>query len=147
MINPADYVIQIKAGLATSPTVASFDVVEEKVLSQEGYFRVRARLSNGDFVEAAEYFVLQETVCETRRYRYQWMDGAQQELRKRWDNVEHFPHLPGFPDHVHVGDERNVVSGERLNMLRLLDILEKETHTGDIPEDAGAEITADEATE
>ena len=80
-------------------------------------------LSNEDFLEAAEYFVLEDKECVTRRYWYQWMDGERRELRRRWDNVEHHPALPNFPHHVHVGGEDNVEPGERLSIIQLLDAL------------------------
>lgn len=123
MTTPAEYVLQLKAKLAISPIVASFNVVEEKVWPDRGYIRIRMVLSNGDFLEAAEYFVLQDDDSITRRYRYQWMDGKRRELRKRWDNVEHYPDLSNFPHHVHVGKEENVESGERLSVMQLLDVL------------------------
>ncbi len=56
------------------------------------------------------------------------MAGERRELRKRWDNVEHYPDLPNFPHHVHVGGEKNVEPGERLSIMQLLDAL-----TGTIP--------------
>ena len=128
MISPADYAVQIKTKLAICPVVASFSITEEKVLPDEGYLRVRAWLTNGDFLEAAEYFALEDDDCITHRYRYQWLDGERRELRKRWDNVEHYPDLPGFPHHVHVGKEENVKPGERLSIVELLDAL-----AGEIP--------------
>jgi len=128
MTAPAEYVLQLKAKLAISPIVASFDIVEEKVWPDRGYIRIRMALSNGDFLEAAEYFVLEDEECVTHRYRYQWMDGERRELRKRWDNVEHYPDLPNFPHHVHVGREENVEPGERLSIVQLLDVL-----AGEIP--------------
>jgi len=123
MTTPAEYVLQLKAKLVISPMVASFTVVEEKVWPDRGYIRIRMALSNGDFLEAAEYFVLEGEECVTRRYRYQWMDGERRELRKRWDNVEHHPDLSNFPYHVHVGGEENVEPGERLSIVQLLDVL------------------------
>ena len=123
MTTLTEYVLQLKAKLAISPIVASFNVVEEKVWPDRGYIRIRMALSNGDFLEAAEYFVLQDDDSVTRRYRYQWMDGERRELRKRWDNVEHYPDLSNFPHHVHVGNEENVESGESLNIVQLLDVL------------------------
>jgi len=128
VISPADYAVQIKTKLAICPVVASFSITEEKVLPDEGYLRVRAWLTNGDFLEAAEYFALEDDDCITHRYRYQWLDGERRELRKRWDNVEHYPDLPGFPHHVHVGKEENVKPGERLSIVELLDAL-----AGEIP--------------
>ena len=106
MTTPAEYVLQLKAKLVISPMVASFTVVEEKVWPDRGYIRIRMALSNGDFLEAAEYFVLEGEECVTRRYRYQWMDGERRELRKRWDNVEHHPDLSNFPCACGRGGER-----------------------------------------
>lgn len=123
MTTPTEYVLQLKAKLAISPIVASFNVVEEKVWSDRGYIRLRIALSNGDFLEAAEYFVLQNNAFITRRYRYQWMNEERRELRKRWDNVEHYPDLSNFTHHVHVGNEENVESGESLSIIQLLDLL------------------------
>ena len=123
MTTPVEYVLQLKARLVTSPIVVTFTVVEEKVWSDRGYIRIRMMLSNGDFLEAAEYFVLEDEECVTYRYRYQWMDGGRRELRKRWDNVEHYPDLPNFPHHVHVGKEEKVEPGARLSIIQLLDVL------------------------
>jgi len=123
MTTPVEYVLQLKARLVTSPIVVSFTIVEEEVWSDRGYIRIRMMLSNGDFLEAAEYFVLEDEECVTYRYRYQWMDGGRRELRKRWDNVEHYPDLQDSPHHVHVGGEKNVEPGARLSIIQLLDVL------------------------
>ena len=131
MTIPIEYVLQLKAKLVASPIVASFTIVEEKVWSDRGYIRIRRVLSNGDFLEVAEYFVLEDEECVTHRYRYQWMDRERRELRKRWDNVEHYPELPNFPHHVHVGREERVVPGERLSIAQLLDVLAGEIPVGE----------------
>lgn len=123
MTTATEYVLELRAKLATSPIVASINIVEEKVWPDRGYIRIRMALSNGDFLEAAEYFVLEDDECITHRYRYQWMDGERRELHKRWDNVEHYPDLPNFPHHVHVRREENVEPGERLSIIQLLDVL------------------------
>ncbi len=129
MITPVEYVLRVKAKLVTSPIVASFTVVEEKVWPDRGYIRIRMVLSNGDFLEAAEYFVLEKEGCVPHRYRYQWMDGERRELRKRWDNVEHYPTLSNFPHHVHVGGEEHVEPSEGLSLIQLLDVLAGEILT------------------
>ena len=126
MTSPVEYVLQLKTGLLLSPIVVSYTFVEEKVWPDRGYVRIRMVLSNGDFLEAAEYFLLEAEECVTHRYRYQWMDRERQELRKRWDNVGHYPDLPNFPHHVHVGEEGNVESGGRLSIIQLLDVLASE---------------------
>jgi hypothetical protein len=53
------------------------------------------------------------------------MDQAQQVIRKRWDNVEHYPNLPNFPHHIHVGEESIVEPGQLVSIMELLDILEQ----------------------
>ena len=125
-MNSLDYIVSIKAALVSSPLVDSFDVVEEWALPERGYLRVRMRLVNGDFLEASEYFVVSNEICVTERYRHQWMDDKQEQLRRRWDNVEHYPDLPGFPHHVHHADGR-VETGQCLGTLELLDWLERES--------------------
>jgi Family of unknown function (DUF6516) len=54
------------------------------------------------------------------------MDGSKQVLRKRWDSVNHFPGLPNFPHHVHVGDEANVEAGVCLSILEFIELMEAE---------------------
>jgi hypothetical protein len=54
------------------------------------------------------------------------MSNNQTTLRKRWDNVPHFPNLSNFPHHIHVESEENVISSNLLSIPELLDILETE---------------------
>jgi Family of unknown function (DUF6516) len=103
MIISEQYIIEIKAKLFSSTVIQSVTIISERILSDSGYFRARLILSNGDFLEIVEYFIVQNNSCITVTYRYQWMDGIRENLRKRWDNVEHFPDLPNFPHHVHIG--------------------------------------------
>ena len=121
-----EYLEDIKSRLIASNAIAAFTIVEELDFGDRGYFRARITLSNDDFLEVAEYFKITENVVTTTRYRYQWMDCDRANLRKRWDNVPHFPNLPNFPHHIHVESEENVVSGNSLNIQELLDILEQE---------------------
>lgn len=122
----SQYLESIKSSLLSSNAIAAFMIIEELDLGDRGYFRARVMLSNDDFLEVAEYFKIRENVVTTTRYRYQWMDSDRANLRKRWDNVPHFPNLPNFPHHIHVESEENVISGNSLSILELLDILEQE---------------------
>ncbi|NCT51049.1 MAG: hypothetical protein GPJ04_06560 [Microcystis aeruginosa G13-03] len=83
---------------------------------------VKRKLSESSIVK----FTSIDQRIVTISYRYQWMDASKQKLRKRWDNVEHFPDLPNFPDHVHVGDELNVQPGESRNILQIITVIERE---------------------
>ena len=121
-MTPAEYVDAILAELVANSLVASFDVIEQWVEPEQGYIRVRARVVNGDFLELAEYFVEADGACVTQRYRYQWMDATRLQLRHRWDNVEHFPNLAGFPHHVHLADGQ-VVPSTNLSIVGLLSVL------------------------
>jgi hypothetical protein len=125
-MDPQSYLTEIKAKLVASPVVASITVVEEYVLPDRGYFRARLTMTNHDFLEVSEYFAGEQGRCVTKRYRYQWMNESQQALKKRWDNVEHFPTLPNFPHHVHVGEGPRVEPGRSLSITELLDVIEDE---------------------
>lgn len=120
-----EYLTTVKASLSASQLISSVEIAEEWALPDQGYIRVRAQLVNADFLEAAEYFVVLGDHCVTERYHYQWMDASQSNLLRRWDNVEHYPDLPGFPHHVHLADGR-VAPGERLSIQELLVLLASE---------------------
>jgi hypothetical protein len=85
MSDVADYLAEVELALVSSPTVATYQVIRSWANTDDGYIRVRATLANGDFLEAAEYFVLEEGQLVTVDYRHQWMDGDRKTLRRRWD--------------------------------------------------------------
>lgn len=127
MIDAESYLLDVKVKLAISRAIQSVKVIDERiVLSDRGYFRARLSLVNGDFLEIVEYFICENGDCFPKMYRYQWMDREQKQLRKRWDNAEHFPSLSGFPHHVHIDREDNVKPFKPLSILDLLDIIERE---------------------
>lgn len=120
------YLETLMNAIATSKIIQSSKVVESWVLGSRGYLRVRVTLINGDFLELAESFGLKAGQCVTLGYRYQWMDENKRQLRKRWDDVRHFPDLPNFPHHVHVDAEDNVFPGEQRNVVMILQLIEQE---------------------
>lgn len=121
-----DYISRVKTKLDTSSVVNAVVIVDERILLNRGYFRARLTLKNGDFLEIAESFTIIDGQIFTLGYRYQWMDETKEKLRKRWDNVEHFPDLPNFPHHVHILKESNVEPSQSRNILELIDLIEKE---------------------
>ena len=125
-MEPQEYLTEIKGRLVTSAIIASVTVVEEYVLPDRGYFRACLDLTNTDFLEVAEYFVVEAGLCVPRRYRYQWMNALQTVLKKCWDNVVHFPGLPNSPHHVHVGEESRIEPGRSMSIMELVDVLEQE---------------------
>ncbi|MCC5624272.1 DUF6516 family protein [Nostoc sp. CHAB 5715] len=121
-----DYISRVKTKLNGSSVVYAVVIVDQRILLNRGYFRARLTLNNGDFLEIAESFTIIEGRFVTLGYRYQWMDETKEKLRKRWDNVEHFPDLPNFPHHVHIIKESDVKPSESRNILELIDLIEKE---------------------
>lgn len=120
MIEPASYVAEIELALVSSPVLENFHVLRAWTNSDDGYLRLRATLFNGDFLEAAEYFVLDVEAIKTVDYRHQWMDGARQFLRRRWDSAPDHPELDNFPYHVHVVDEQDIQPDKPMSILELL---------------------------
>lgn len=125
-MSPTDYLATIKEALTRSPIVQEWQIVNEMALSDRGHFRVRLTLVNGDFVEASEFFYIRNNGIEQQRYRYQWMDAQQQQLKKRWDNAPHFPNIETFPHHVHVNQEDNVLPSQMFGIPGLIALLEQE---------------------
>ncbi|MTJ48582.1 DUF6516 family protein [Dolichospermum sp. UHCC 0259] len=127
-----DYLTEIKTKLITSPIIDKITIVKERSLSDQGYFRARLNLTNGDFLEVVEFFKIKGDKFITETYRHQWMDSTQTQLKKRWDNVEHFPNLPNFPHHVHISEESNVYSSVCMNILEVIDLISQEIKYCDI---------------
>jgi hypothetical protein len=117
---------ETELALLSSPVIREFYTVMAWTNTDDGYIRIRATLLNDDFLEASEYFVQEGTTVIPVDYRYQWMDQSKKLLRRRWDNTPHFPELPNFPHHVHVGDETAVEPGYSFTIIELLKLLEEE---------------------
>ena len=126
MTDLSAYLTDIELALIRSPLVATYQIVRSEINTDAGYIRLRATLVNGDFLEAAEYFILEHDAIVTDDYRYQWMDAGKTALHKRWDCTPDHPELPNFPHHVHVDDEHTVTAGQVLRLIDLLDMLERE---------------------
>jgi hypothetical protein len=123
MTDMADYVAQVELAWLSSPIVAEYQIVRFWANTDDGYMRIRATLVNGDFLEAAEYFVLDRGQVVTTDYRHQWMASDKQTLRRRWDSTPHHPELASFPHHEHVHSEETVASGRPVSLTELLDKL------------------------
>jgi len=124
--DPADYLAEVELALVSSSIIAEYQILTSWANTDDGYVRARATLTNGDFLETAEYFVLRAGQVVTIDYRYQWMDSNKTVLRRRWDSTPHHPGLESFPYHVHLGSEEAVAPGHRLGLVDLLQDLESE---------------------
>ncbi len=115
------YLDEINEFLIDHPQVAGFQFVTERILATSTYIRVPVALLDRSLLYFTEY---RETDVDGElqllTYTYQWMK-ADNTLLKRWDNARHYPYLPGFPYHVHDGDDKNILPGEPMNLLKALD--------------------------
>ena len=64
------YIKEVKATLNTSSAISAVEIVDERILLNRGYFRARLTLCNGDFLEIAESFTIQDKQFVTLDYRY-----------------------------------------------------------------------------
>ncbi len=125
-VDPSTYLAEVELALIVSQIVARYEVVRSWYNTDDGYIRVRIALTNGDFLESTEYFVVDQGHVQIMDYRHQWMDGTRTTLRRRWDCTPHQPEVNDFPHHVHVGSESNVIAGRVLGVIDLLRLMEKE---------------------
>ena len=123
-VDPESYLRTIEAALIESPVIRSYVIVRRWANTDDGYIRIRATLVNGDFLELAEYFVVEGSQIRTVDYRHQWMAADKRRLRRRWDSTPDHPHLPNFPYHVHVEEETNVHPDQPRSILNILTELE-----------------------
>lgn len=114
-----EYLDAIKEHLLADPIVADFSVTRERITLADGYLRARLVLSDDSRLEFSEYVQRSpdgETLVIT--YSYHWADRKEQLIR-RWDNTPHYPSLPGFPHHIHIGD-REVRPGKPVDIFAVL---------------------------
>lgn len=126
MPEPAIHLAEIELALVSSPIVVEYQIIRFWANTDDGYVRIRATLYNGDFVEMAEYFVIERDDVEIVDYRHQWMDGQRKQLRRRWDNTPHHPELENAPHHCHVGGELLVEPSHPLDIVKALALIEIE---------------------
>ncbi|WP_374687214.1 DUF6516 family protein [Promineifilum sp.] len=99
---------------------------ERRVRRFEAYIKIRLTLIDDSILDVTEYiYAIDENDAQVKRYSYHWMDSSSQ-LRLRWDNVSHYPKLPGFPHHLHDRAEKHVVSSESMTLPKALDRIAQE---------------------
>lgn len=55
----------------------------------------------------------------SHKYAYQWTE-ADGKLKVRWDNAEHWPNIPTFPHHKHIGNSTQAVSSTETSLEHVL---------------------------
>lgn len=108
--------------LSVSPAVSSFEALKIEVGEEDGYIRIKCKLSNNDIFEFAEYVTIRKRKIHVETYSYHWQ-SANGILKKRWDNVPHHKDIDTFPHHLHSAD--NVISSEPQSLKKILADIEK----------------------
>ncbi len=120
-MTPSEYLEKVTTTIPASAVVVAHRITRHSSSNSDGYFRAILIFTDGSRMEVMEYFrAVTKGEIETNRYSYHWMD-ADNNIRLRWDNAEHYPQLQGFPHHVHDGDEKHVLPAEPMDLFKILD--------------------------
>jgi hypothetical protein len=125
-VKVGEHIYEVEKLIVNSPIIRSFQIKERWLRRFDAYIKVRVNLIDDSILEITQFLHAdEENYAEIKRYNYHWMDSSNR-LRRRWDNVRHYPDLPNFPHHHHDGDEKNVLPGEPMNLFKVLDIIAEE---------------------
>jgi hypothetical protein len=109
--------------LIDHPWVAAYRFSRQRTTKNSIYIRVHLSFLDGSMLYFTEYGEVDiGGTLQTVTYTYQWMTAANR-LLLRWDNAPHYPHLAGFPHHLHAGDDKNIVSSEPMTLVKVLDVI------------------------
>ena len=125
MKSASDYLAYIKALIVLNPQVVHWMVVREEAQGDLGLFRYRLTLRDGGLLEMFERFQIVEGRLQTTKYSFQWQ-GADGQLRRRWDNAAHHAEVPTYPHHFHNGTEANVLPHGPVSAEEVLAIIAAE---------------------
>jgi hypothetical protein len=76
--------------------IASYDIKKYRQYGGAYEFVAMVHLRDNSSLHIRDYLFIDGS----RKYAFHWQDQGQNLIR-RWDNAEHYPHLPAFPFHVH----------------------------------------------
>jgi hypothetical protein len=116
--------LEIIEQLKRSPLISSFEVIsliDEETIK---YVKIKAVL-----VDGSELWIRESITATDNRYSYHWQkkDGK---IILRWDNKPHFPDLPTFPHHKHIGSKK-VVNSPRVFIHDVLAEIKEDWRTID----------------
>ena len=125
MKDAADYLAYIKALMALNSQVLHWTVVREEAQDDMGLFRYRLTMRDGGLLEMFERFQIVGERLRVAKYSFHWQ-GADGQLRRRWDNAAHHPEVSTPPHHVHDGTEADVLPHEPISTEEVLAIIAAE---------------------
>lgn len=113
-----DYFREIVALINGDVSIQGASVTYDKRTPYVGFLRGSLHFSDGSALHVREYINVQDAIDRYMYvYQYQSPKGI---LLFRYDNSPHFPHLPTFPHHKHVGSETNVVAANPMDLRAVL---------------------------
>lgn len=122
-MSPDDYLQLVIARIISDANLDNYSIIREQITDKNGHFRIQVNFLDGSRLEFSEFFRRSETdQINVVAYSFHWMDKDNR-LQMRWDNAKHYPKLPGFPHHLHDGDEKNVSSSETMDLFKVLDFI------------------------
>lgn len=125
-MSPSEYLESVRVAIDASSIVAVQRITSHTISDVDAYIRAILTFEDKSRLELMEYVrAIPGGGIEVNRYSFHWMD-ADNHLKARWDNAEHYPKLSNFPHHRHDGDEKNVLPGEPMNLFKVLDIIAAE---------------------
>ncbi|NJN84829.1 MAG: hypothetical protein HC802_22765 [Caldilineaceae bacterium] len=107
MNSPQEYLSYVRILVARTRGVQGLTVVQEQSKDDVGLYRYRLQLTNGDMLEAFEWYRIHAGRVEVGKYSFHWQD-PEGLLIARWDNAPHHPELSTFPHHIHDGVDGDV---------------------------------------
>lgn len=119
-----DYLRELESRLTSCSWAVAIEVARCDITDLDDVviliYRFRISLKDGGLLEMMERVIVEgnSPLCHTT-YRFHWQD-AKGRLIHRWDNAPHHPHLPGFPYHLHLGENMSVETSEPITGLMLL---------------------------
>ena len=117
-----DYFRELANLLKSSRIIRLHQVTQDKRERDSGYIRGEIFFADGSLLHFRE---LVNTEFGVQRisytYHYQRADGT---FVFRYDDSEHYPRLPNFPHHKHVGDESSVTSATPPDLASVLKEIE-----------------------
>jgi hypothetical protein len=116
----SEYLETVKTLMLTDALVENFQIVRERMTTNDGHLRVRMTFINGNLMEFSEYIQLIAGDIQVTTYSYHCTDPYGR-LIVRWDNTPHFPDLDGFPHHRHIGYPEAVQAGQPMNIFKVFD--------------------------
>ena len=104
--------------VAASPIVRSSNVSFDKRTLDAGLIRGELTFADGSCLHFRELVEIQARVIRIMySYHYQREDGL---LVFRYDDTPHFPTLPQFPHHKHIGSQANAIPSQSPDLIAVL---------------------------